>query len=453
MLDERGAELERVLIATRGPTAHRLVRFFKGLGVETVLVFGMAESEQELLDEADYASYVPGDSWEDVWLSPERILSVAMDAGCVAIHPGSCFLAEHVPFHMNALTANVLVFGPPIQVLQHVRRREHVQKLARSIGLNVVPHSDVLAEEDDGLEWAGRLGLPLVVRGVNGRAYELVSDYGELAAAVGRVRQESSLRAGCAEVYLARCVPAARFVSTVVVGDTAGEIVELGWCDSTLELGRFAHVEECGATLLASEVRQRLADQARALCKELEWVGVGRVRWLLTPDGEAFLMGISARLPTGFDLVEQVHGVDLIRAQYDVALGRKLHWIQPSGKGLGHGIQVRLYHAAVMGGGPAEGTLERLELPDDCHVERGVDDGTVFGNDTEPLLARITVVESDRDSAIRAIRQALEGVSVSGIPTNLEVLRGAFESEAFTGATHGPDLMERLTVDPQKQDG
>ena len=446
-------ELERVLIATRGPTARRLVRFFNGLGVETVLAFGLAESEQELLDESDYASYVPGDTWEEVWLSPERMLGVAMDAGCVAIHPGSCFLAEHVPFHVDALTANVLVFGPPIQVLQRVANREHIQSLAHSIGLNVVPHSDILGPDEDGLEWAARLGVPLVVRGANGRAYEHVADYGDLPVAVERVRRESSLRAGCAEVYLARCVPAARFVSTVVVGDTAGEVVELGWCDSTLELGRFAHVEECGAELLDGATRELLAGQAKALCEALEWVGVGRIRWLLTPDGDAFLMGISARLPTGFDLIEQVHGIDLLRAQYEIALGRRLHWKQPSGEGIGYGIQVRLYHSTVVDGEPAKGTLERLELPDDCHVERGVDEGTVFGRDTEPLLARITVVEADRPSAIEEVRRILDAAKVTGIPTNLEVLRNAFHSDAFADDTHGPDLMGALVLDPLKSEG
>jgi acetyl/propionyl-CoA carboxylase alpha subunit len=152
-------------------------------------------------------------------------------------------------------------------------------------------------------------------------------------------------------------------------------------------------------------------------------------------------------------LIEQVHGIDLLRAQYEIALGRKLHWKQPSGEGLGYGIQVRLYHSTVVDRKPAQGTLERLDLPDDCHVERGVDEGTVFGSDTEPLLARITVVEADRRSAIHEVRRILDAAKVTGIPTNLEVLRHAFHSDSFADDTHGPGLMGALVLDPLKSEG
>ena len=45
-------QVNRVLIANRGEIARRLIKFYKGRGIESVVAFSEADAEQDYLDEA-----------------------------------------------------------------------------------------------------------------------------------------------------------------------------------------------------------------------------------------------------------------------------------------------------------------------------------------------------------------------------------------------------------------
>ena len=360
-----------------------------------------------------------------------------MDAGCEALHPGTCFLAEHLGFHEAAANANVLVVGPPAPVVFRVVDRLALRKVAQAAGLPLIPASEPLSSGDDGLESAARIGTPLYVKAVHGRVLERVEDLAEVPAAVIRVQNVARAIAGDERVYLERVVDARRHVGAVIVGEEGSAPIVLGWVDSSAERGRFTHVEECGASVVSPFVAEQLTEQAVALCKAVGWSGVGRIRWALTPDGRAYLLGISARLTNGFELVEHMHGVDLVDTQVRLAMGERLAWEQPEQPASSHGIQLRLYHQSEDGSRP-DGVLTRLELPsgEAVHSSRAVDVGTACSMDTEPLLATVTVVAPTRQTAVVLARAALEQVVVEGIPTNVERLVGLLRREDFWRGEH-----------------
>ena len=131
-------DLERILIATRGEIARRLIRYYSAQGMETVLAFAEPEVELSYMDDADYTVYLNGRTVPETYANPQRVLSAAIDAGCDAIHPGYCFLAERMDFYQMAAAANMPVIGCVPQVMVTVSSRMELRNAARSVGIPLV---------------------------------------------------------------------------------------------------------------------------------------------------------------------------------------------------------------------------------------------------------------------------------------------------------------------------
>jgi acetyl/propionyl-CoA carboxylase alpha subunit len=422
-------DVTRVLIANRGEMARRLIKHFKGLDIETVVVFSESEADYAHLDEADYAVYLNGKTVKDTYLNAQRVLSAAMDAGCDAIHPGYCFLAERVDFFQMAAGANVAVIGCDYQVLPLVVDRFGLREVARQIGIPLIPASAV-PDGEDGLATGAQMGVPLFVKARSGGALASVAQLDQLPEAVAQVRLAAEVATGDGTVYLERAVDSVRQIGTIVVADRHGHYLHLGECDGSLQVGYRTWVEEFGATV-SDEMHQRLGAAALALARHVGWAGVGTVRWALTPDGGWYLLGFSARLTTGFSLVEQVQGVDLVETQLTTLSGEELKWSQDDAHPTTHGLQLRVFHVDTSDLSRPEGILERMVLPEGVMVEPGVDEGDYCTADTDPLLVKITVVAPTRHAAIVRARVALNELVIEGITHNIEVLKQLLDTDIF----------------------
>jgi acetyl/propionyl-CoA carboxylase alpha subunit len=225
-------------------------------------------------------------------------------------------------------------------------------------------------------------------------------------------------------------------VGTVVISDASGCCVTLGEIDGSIEYGHKTWIDEVGPHVVPTALHERLTQDSVALATAAKWSGVGRVRWALTPKGDAFILGFSGRLTTGYDLVEAVHGVDLIHAQHTIYEGVKLDWDQASAERCG--IQVRLFHVDPDTGTRPNGMLETLDLPVDSDVvaSAGVEVGTACSADSEPLLAKLTAVGDTRTQAIASLKAALDATRIEGVANNLQVLRGIVASQTFADRSY-----------------
>lgn len=401
--------LQRVLIAHRGTMAHRLAAHFRSRGIETVMAFSAPDADASWLEEGDYDAYLNGTSVAETYLHPQRIVSAAMDAGCDAVHPGNGLLAEEPELYVRANNANLAVLGADPTVVAHAVDRRVQRKRASTLGLDLLPASDTLAADTDGLAEATAVGFPLWVRSVVGPRLAHAADAGGLGRALAAARA----RAGEGPLYLERDVRSAPSLSTTVLLDRQRHVYALGTSvtRATSPAGA-TWIEELGPDLAP----ERLVGAARQLLADMRWVGPATVRWARAGE-RAFFESVEARLVTGFDLTEAVHGIDLLAAQHDALLGRPLGWPDEVVPPTRWGLQARLLHDG------ADGCLDRFVLPEEA--ASGADEGATLSADTEPLLAKVTVVGATRDEAVAALREALATVVVEGVGSNLEGLRAA----------------------------
>ena len=435
--------IKRVLIANRGEVAKRLIVHYRNLGIETVVAFSEADAEQSYLDDADFAVYLNGRRVGETYLDPHRVVGAALDAGCDAIHPGYCFLAEHVDFYALATNANIAIYGCDAMIIAKVVDRARLRRMAKTLGIPLIPGTEPIPVGDDGVAVAAQLGFPLFVKAVAGGALARVDSIDDIAEAVADIRQLARAVSGDSAVFLERAVDDQRHIGVTVVGDRSGNIVHLGAMDASLEVRYRTWVEELGPTVVPS-VADKITAASVEISRALGWTGVGKVRWAVTERGGWYLLGFSARLATGYSLTEQVHGVDLLRAQKMALEGDDIPWTQEDAKLTEHGIQLRVFHVRTEDLSRPTGTLTKLVIPEGVHTEVGVEEGLVCTEDSEPLLVKLTAVGPTRQAALVKARAALEQLVIEGVDTNLPMLLSLFEDKSFWRGEYDVRTLEPL---------
>src|SRR5256712_13107210 len=104
---------KRVLVASRGELAWRIIRACHEEGLEAVAVYSEAARLSPHVRAADRAVPLGPAPASQSYLNIPKLIAAARTTECQALHPGYGFLSERAPF-AEAVTAAGLVFvGPP----------------------------------------------------------------------------------------------------------------------------------------------------------------------------------------------------------------------------------------------------------------------------------------------------------------------------------------------------
>lgn len=441
--------MNRVLLAGRGEFTLRLIEEYRRRDVETCTVFSEPEVEAPWVDAADYAVYLNGATVADTYLHAQRIISAAHDAGATVIHPGYCFFAERPDFVAAANAANLRVVAPERSALERIADRFTVRRVAQALDIPVIPASAPIPKGEDALERATELGLPLYIKAVAGGVVLRVDCYEEVESLVREARRRAELITGSPAIYLSARVPDVRQIGTTVVREGGDRAYVLGHHDKSAQVRFRTWIEELGPHVLPARLSERMRDASKRLIEALQIDGVLRVRWAVDRSGGFWLLGVSGRITTGYTLSEAVHGIDLVETQLRLAEGEPLAWSGAETEPTRHGVQIRLLHVDPLDGiGRPPGVLEALELPEGVASSVGVAVGQACSDQTEPLLASLTVVGPTRHAALVKARSALEGVRIEGIANNLDVLKRVFEDRVFWEGAYDSHVIDpHLGVD------
>src|SRR5947207_6834856 len=150
----------------------------------------------------------------------------------------------------------------------------------------------------------------------------------ELRAAIESARREEMKAFGNDRLLLERYIEEPRHVEFQIFGDARGNIVHLFERDCSIQRRHQKVVEETPAPRYSDELRQRMAQAAVAAARGVDYENAGTVEFIVTPEGQFYFLEMNTRLQVEHPVTEQVVGVDLVRAQIDVAGGAPLPWRQ-----------------------------------------------------------------------------------------------------------------------------
>src|SRR2546429_5319423 len=103
---------QKIVIATRGEIAVRIMATCREMGIRTVAVYSEADRNARHVRVADEAYEVGPAPAAQSYLRSEAILDVARRSGAEAIHPGYGFLSENAAFAEACEQAGIVFIGP-----------------------------------------------------------------------------------------------------------------------------------------------------------------------------------------------------------------------------------------------------------------------------------------------------------------------------------------------------
>jgi acetyl/propionyl-CoA carboxylase alpha subunit len=160
---------KKVLIANRGEIAVRIARACRELGVRAVAVYSDADRASLHVRLADEAYPIGPAPSRESYLAIEKILGVARDAGCDAIHPGYGFLAENPAFARTCTDAGITFIGPSAGAMEQLGSKTAARHIARDVGAPTVPGTlDPIKDADEAAKIAREIGFPVILKAVAG---------------------------------------------------------------------------------------------------------------------------------------------------------------------------------------------------------------------------------------------------------------------------------------------
>jgi len=318
----------------------------------------------------------------------------------------------------------------------------------------VVPGAEVDAA--DGAEVARRaasLGYPVLVKaaaGGGGKGMRRVASAAELGDALAAAAREADAAFSDARVYLEKLVERARHVEVQVLGDRHGTLLHLGERECSIQRRHQKVVEETPCPVMTPALRAEMTAAALAVARAVNYASTGTVEFLLDQDGRFYFLEMNTRLQVEHPITEWVTGVDLVAAQLRVARGEPLGFTQADVSFRGHAIEVRVCAEDPAAGFlPSAGPilLARQPAAPGVRVDTGIETGARVPVEYDPLLAKVSVWDADREGAVRRMQAALRDIVILGPTTNVAFLQDILAHPAFSaGATHTGFIEEHLAA-------
>jgi urea carboxylase len=440
---------DTLLIANRGEIAARIVRTARRLGIATVAVFSDPDRSAPHVRLADHAVRLGPAAAKDSYLRTDLVLQAALDTGAGAVHPGYGFLSEDAAFARRVEAAGLAFVGPTPAQLDVFGAKHTARAAAEAAGVPLLPGTGLLADLDAALAAADQVGYPVMLKatgGGGGIGMQACHHPGQLADAWERVQRVAAASFATAGVFLERLVERARHVEVQVFGDGAGRVVTLGDRDCSLQRRNQKVLEEAPAPGLPDRVRKELADSARELCASVGYRSAGTVEYVYDAGREeAYFLEVNTRLQVEHPVTEAVYGVDLVEWMLRLAQGDRTV-VREVGPADGHAVEARVYaEDPSRDHRPSAGLLTEVTFPADVRVDSWVETGTEVTTAYDPMLAKVIVHGTDRESALARLTGALERTAIHGIETNLGLLRTVPAVPAVRAAAHHTGTLADVT--------
>jgi acetyl-CoA carboxylase biotin carboxylase subunit len=453
--------LKKILIANRGEIAVRIIRTCRDMGLASVAVYSDCDRSALHVRLADEAHPIGPDEASESYLRIDKLIDVARKSGADAVHPGYGFLAENAEFAEACGRAGLTFLGPLPDAMAAMGSKTAARQVAARAGVPVVPGTDAPFGPDAPVnelrDRAARIGYPLLVKAVaggGGKGMRTVADDRALASAVQLARSEARSAFGDAAVYFERLLERPRHIEVQLLGDQHGTVVSFVERECSIQRRHQKLVEETPSPSVSPALRAELAAAAGAIGRAVGYTSAGTIEFLLQPDGRYYFLEMNTRLQVEHAITEAVTGLDLVRAQVEIAQGAKLADLGPLFSG--HAIECRIYaEDPDQDFLPSPGLITHLRPASGPGIrdESGATAGWVMPASYDPLVSKVIAWGPDRVIAIRRMVRALGEYDVRGIKTTIGFCRWLLETPGFRAAEFDTTSVDRLLEDYRNRAG
>jgi acetyl-CoA carboxylase biotin carboxylase subunit len=439
---------KKLLIANRGEIAVRIIRAAKELGMATVAVHSEADSNALHVTLADEALCVGPAESTGSYLNIPSIVAAAEISDAEAIHPGYGFLAENAEFAEIVENCGLIFVGPSPENIRAMGDKQRAKEMMRDAGVPVIPGSDGKVDtHEEALGMAEAIGYPVLVKaafGGGGSGMRVIDGPENLVNAFLMAKSEASVAFGQSDVYIEKFIHRPRHVEFQILGDKQGNIIHIGERECSIQRRHQKLLEESPSPIVTAELREEMGATAVRAAEAANYVNAGTVEFLLDQEMNYYFIEMNTRMQVEHPVTEMVYGIDLIKAQLEIAMGLPLPWTQDAIHFHGHAIECRINAEDPRKFLPSPGKVTSLVLPGGFNVR--VDTALYPGYFVLPfydsLIAKLIVRGRDRPQAIAKMRVALSEFAIEGIQTTIPLHRDIMQNRQFLMGRYATDFLE-----------
>ena len=431
--------MKKILIANRGEIAIRIAKSAKDLGLKTVGIFSEDDADSLHISRMD-ESFQLKEKGVQAYLDIKDIVSIAKENQIDLIHPGYGFLSENPNFAKAVRLAGITYIGPDEKTLRLFGDKVRSKKLAEE---NQVPtikgtSGKITYKEAESFYKSLSKKASLLLKAVNGgggRGMRLVENLDDLKGAYERASSEAKASFGSESLFVEEYLTKQRHIEVQILGDGTGSVTHFGERECSVQRRHQKIIEMAPSPGLKPEYRNKIINAAVKLAESTNYKGLGTFEFLTSDTGKIFrFIEANARLQVEHTVTEQIYGIDLVKYQIQIALGKTLKQLKitqsniPEPKGIA--IQARINMEVMDKSGntkPTGGVFGRFDLPFGPGVR--VDTYGYTGYQTNPsfdsLIAKV-ITHGSEDSyqkALNRMNSALNDFYIEGITTNLDLLK------------------------------
>jgi propionyl-CoA carboxylase alpha chain len=428
---------KKILIANRGEIACRVIKTAKKLGIATVAVYSEADKDAMHVELADESVCIGPAPSRESYLRADKIIEACKATGAEAIHPGYGFLSENEAFAKQVEDEGLVFIGPKHYSIAAMGDKIASKKLANEAKVNTIPgYNDAIETPEQAVKIAREIGYPVMIKasaGGGGKGLRVAFNDKEAFDGFSSCRNEARNSFGDDRVFIEKFVEEPRHIEIQVLGDAHGNVVYLWERECSIQRRHQKVIEEAPSPFISEETRRAMGAQAVALAKAVKYQSAGTVEFVVGKDQSFYFLEMNTRLQVEHPVTECITGLDLVELMIRVAAGERLPFTQERIQRNGWAIECRINAEDPLRNFlPSTGRLVKYQPPyptmeaarpvpegGGVRVDTGVYEGGEIPMYYDSMIAKLIVHGSDRNDAIRRMREALNGFIIRGISSNI----------------------------------
>ena len=430
-------KINSILIANRGEIACRIIRTANEMGIKTIAVYEEADSNATFVSMSDVAVKL-----KNGYLDADEIVDAAKKTGADAIHPGYGFLSENSIFARKVIRNNIIWIGPTPHVIKVMGDKIKAKELAIKANVPTL-------EKAESIKDSKQLGFPLLIKaaaGGGGKGMRIVNNKNELKDAVAAAKREAKAGFDDERVFIEKYIKKSRHIEIQILGDQHGNVIHLGERECSIQRRHQKIIEESPSPKLDDELREQIGNAAVKLAKKIKYQSAGTVEFILDENtNEFWFLEVNTRLQVEHPVTEEVTGVDLVRAQINIAKNEYLELKQKDVEFNGHALEVRLYAENPNNDFlPETGKIVCYEPYKNKSIrwDSGVQKGYEVSTNFDPMFSKVISWAPNRTDACLQLATALEKSCIGGVKTNKDFLVECIRHPEFLAGNTTSDFIE-----------
>ncbi len=437
---------KRVLIANRGEVANRIISTCLDLGIETVAIYSDDDRSLHYLNRADHAYRVGSGAVSSSYKNQDAVMAIAKMSQADCLHPGYGFLAEEPNFAKLCKEHQVEFIGSNEIMLKNLGNKLYVRSIAKKAGIRTVDCGEkAFKDVEDARAAADKLGYPVFVKpvcGMHARGVRRVDDPKGFEKAFLATQIEGNVLLNDSSVLVERALVNSRHIEVPVLRDKMGRVLCLPELDCSIQRNYHKIVAETPAPNLDEKLRKEIKESAAKLASELNVEGLASFEFLVK-DGVAYFLEVNPRLSVEHSVTELVTGLDLVKQQFLISMGKPLELFGKEFRNRGLAIQCRIYAEDPETYEPYMGVVNDVFVPMGPNVRHELiaHSGWQIPIHYDNMLAKMSVWDNERKTIVNKMTHLLKDYFYSGIITNIPLMRQIFGTKQMLEGTYNVDFM------------